>query len=366
MKIMTASIAALLTGVASMSLATPAQADDCLLDTNDDGDADTDVDTDGGAESDDETNLACGTDATATGSDAIAIGNQATADGGDAIAIGGNRDFTDANNNGIPDVNEDADPANDVNNTMAIGPSTTAVGGQAVAMGPGATAFGWRSVADAERATALGHLADAGGVRSVAVGEAANASGDGAIALGNESVASGANSVAIGNGATATNDGQVVVASLDTSTGSQVGPVFVVTADGNGTLGRSSGFATNEQVGANTAAIGMNRAMIDMNTSAITDLQDRTTLLFDLANANSQGIREANEGVALALAMESPVLLPRNRFGVAGGFGYYNNRVAGSASVAARISENAYLTGGVGVGFDEGEVGARAGFQAAW
>ena len=61
-----------------------------------------------------------------------------------------------------------------------------------------------------------------------------------------------------------------------------------------------------------------------------------------------------------------PVLMPTDSFGVAGGFGYYNDRIAGSASVAARVSDNAYLTGGIGIGFDEGKVGARAGFQSSW
>ena len=95
-------------------------------------------------------------------------------------------------------------------------------------------------------------------------------------------------------------------------------------------------------------------------------LQGQTATLFDLADQNARGVREANEGVAMALSMESPVLMPSDSFGVAGGFGYFNNRVAGSASFAARVGENAAFTGGVGVGFDEGEVGARAGFQMTW
>ena len=69
----------------------------------------------------------------ATGAGSIALGMSATANGGDAIAIGGFRDFVDANDNGIADANEDSDPTNDVRATMANGPSTTVVGGQAVA-----------------------------------------------------------------------------------------------------------------------------------------------------------------------------------------------------------------------------------------
>ncbi len=152
----------------------------------------------------------------------------------------------------------------------------------------------------------MGHLAAATGVRSVAVGEAANASGDGAVALGNEAIASGVNSVAIGNGATATADGQVVVASLDMSTGVQTGPINFVTADANGTLGLSSamgltGLASNNDVMANTAAIDVNSGLIATNTAniganaaAISELQGQNVALFDLANENAAGIREAN------------------------------------------------------------------------
>ena len=154
------------------------------------------------------------------------------------------------------------------------------------------------------------------------------------------------------------------MASLGASTASQTGTINVVTADSNGTLGVAStgglmGLALNSDVMANTGNIAANSA-------AIGALQGQTATLFDLASANAQGVREANEGVAMALSMESPVLMPTDSFGIAGGFGYYNDRVAGSASFAARISDNAAFTGGVGIGFDEGEVGARAGFQVTW
>ncbi|WP_340588689.1 hypothetical protein [Erythrobacter alti] len=116
----------------------------------------------------------------------------------------------------------------------------------------------------------------------------------------------------------------------------------------------------------NSGLIFTNSANIGANAAAIGALQGQTATLFDLANENAVGVREANEGAALALAMESPVLMPSDSFGIAGGFGYYNDRIAGSASVAARLSDNAYLTDGIGIGFDECKVGARAGFQASW
>jgi hypothetical protein len=68
----------------------------------------------------------------------------------------------------------------------------------------------------------------------------------------------------------------------------------------------------------------------------------------------------------MALAMESPHLPAGARFGVAGGLGYFQNRVAGTAAFAARVGEMSSFSAGVGVGLDSGEIGARAGFSAAW
>ncbi len=55
---------------------------------------------------------------------------------------------------------------------------------------------------------------------------------------------------------------------------------------------------------------------------------------------------------------------PRSRS--RGGFGYYNNRTAGTASFTARIGNMSSFSAGVGIGLNSGEVGARAGFQHAW
>jgi len=110
-----------------------------------------------------------------------------------------------------------------------------------------------------------------------------------------------------------------------------MGPIAVVTADCNGTLGVSSSsglsnLASFSDVQANSAGISNNAMLIAGNSMAITDLQDRQTMLFDLANQNSEQIRRANEGVALALSMKSPIVMPGQRVGVSGGLGYFKNR----------------------------------------
>jgi hypothetical protein len=219
----------------------------------------------------------------------------------------------------------------------------------------------------------------ASGVRSVSVGEAATATGSGAIAMGNQSVASGANSVAIGNGARAVNDGQVVIAGLDTSTASQTGTVFAVTTDSNGTLGRSalattaSVAAANASIAANTASIGANSAAITTANANIASLQTLTSnqtaqinTLFGQTAELRDAVDRANEGVAMALAMESPMLPAGTNFGLSGGVGYYDDQAAGTLAVSARVGTNMSVGAGLGVGFDSGEVGARGGFQIAW
>jgi len=253
--------------------------------------------------------------------------------------------------------------------TQAVGTSTTAVGGQALATATAATAYGWRAEATAERATAIGHLATASGVRSVALGEAAIASGEFATALGNQASATFANSTALGNGATTTRANQVVLGGAGTSvtigdiaasTAAQAGTIaggsiFVATTDASGTLGQGpavNSFATQTQLAATNANVAANAANIGT--------------LFDLTDLNRRDIRKANEGVAMALAMETPHLPAGTNVGLSGGLGYYQERVAGTMALAARVGQNASVSAGVGIGFDSGEVGARGGFQVAW
>jgi hypothetical protein len=67
---------------------TPAQADDCLLDTNNDGNADDNVDTDLNANSSGtDALLACGSNASAGGSNSTAIGANSTASGDFSAAL---------------------------------------------------------------------------------------------------------------------------------------------------------------------------------------------------------------------------------------------------------------------------------------
>jgi hypothetical protein len=157
-----------------------------------------------------------------------------------------------------------------------------------------------------------------------------------------------------------------------------------VTIGGAGSTVRFGGYTTagvlvndaSGNVSTNTTLLGQvatnttNIATLQTNVGALQTLTATHTTqiadLFDLSDINRRDIRKANEGVAMALAMETPYLPSGTNMGVAGGIGYYQNRLAGTAAVAARVGTNASVSAGVGLGFDSGEIGARAGFQAAW
>ncbi len=205
-----AGVLALIAG-ANLAITPPAFADDCLLDTNNDGDADSNVDTDGGADSGGfEFNLACGHDAIATSSSialgflsiatgltSTALGNDARATGFTSTAVGsgtGSGSFTSATGNQSTAVGSFA---------TAAGDFSTAVGSSASATGLDSTALGTDSSAAGGDSTALGRSASAAGSDSTALGYSANAGGDFSIALGNSASAGGGNSTALGHSASA-------------------------------------------------------------------------------------------------------------------------------------------------------------------
>ena len=169
-----AAVLALITG-ANMGLAPSAYADDCLLDTNNDGDADSNIDTDGGADSSGNIfSLACGVGATATGGDSTALGRDATASGDHSAAVG--RD------------------------SLASGLEASAYGKDSSATGIRSTALGYFATASGEGSTSVGQFATSTGVNSTALGRFTGTTGDNSTALGATSNAA-ASSVSVGHAA---------------------------------------------------------------------------------------------------------------------------------------------------------------------
>ncbi|MCX7865013.1 MAG: YadA C-terminal domain-containing protein, partial [Novosphingobium sp.] len=95
-------------------------------------------------------------------------------------------------------------------------------------------------------------------------------------------------------------------------------------------------------------------------------IEGQVTTLFDLTRSHDRRIDRANEGVAMALAMQTASLQPDSNFGMAGGVGYYEDRSAATLSFIGRGGSKSFVTAGVGVGFNSGSVGARGGFQIEW
>lgn len=161
----------------------------------------------------------------------------------------------------------------------------------------------------------------------------------------------------------------VTVGDLAASTAAQTGTTFFATVDGSGTLGQGvsvASLATQASLATTNANVASNTAAIGTANTNIASLQQLTAGQTLQINSLFSGLDKAYEGVAMGLAMESPMLPPGTTFGLSGGIGYFEDSTAGTMAFSARVGENASVSAGVGLGFDSGEVGARGGFQIAW
>ena len=95
-------------------------------------------------------------------------------------------------------------------------------------------------------------------------------------------------------------------------------------------------------------------------------LQDDVEILYDQNRRQNRQIDKANEGVAMALAMESPAVPEGSTFALSGGLGGYQGKNALSTAVSAAVGDKATVSAGLGYGLNSGEVGYRAGFQIAF
>ncbi len=98
----------------------------------------------------------------------------------------------------------------------------------------------------------------------------------------------------------------------------------------------------------------------------ITALENSVAGLFQHDRAQDRKIGKATEGVAMALALDSPSIPPGASFAMSGGIGGYDGKHALATAISAAIGEMATVSAGFGYGFSTHEVGYRAGFQIAW
>ncbi len=232
---------------------------------------------------------------------------------------------------------------------------TTATGASSIAIGAGAqtSAAGIASVA-------IGPSATAAGADTVAVGAASLASSASAIAIGRLSNASGIGSIAIGNTAAATADGSVALGQ-----GSIANQVNTVSVGASGTERRivnvAAGTATTDAVN-----LGQLNAVNAGLGNSLAALSNDSIELFQLANRSRSDIRDANEGVAMALAMDTPAIPAGAHVAVTGGIGYFKDRISFASAVSVAVGNMSSVSAGLGYGINSKQVGARAGFQLAW
>jgi hypothetical protein len=98
----------------------------------------------------------------------------------------------------------------------------------------------------------------------------------------------------------------------------------------------------------------------------ISNLQTQVDNLAEENRIQNRAIHKGFEGVAMALAMESPAVPAGATFAISGGVGGYNGRHSLATAISAAIGEKASVSAGFGYGLNSGEVGYRAGFQVAF
>lgn len=234
--------------------------------------------------------------------------------------------------------------------------AATAIGWSATAATINSIALGREATADGSQAIAIGAASEASGLNSIAIGVLANAMDDGAVAIGNASIAS-VNGVAVGNGASNgafTNSVALGAGSTNTANNQ-------VAVGGRTISGVAAGVAATDAVNVGQ----LNAAAAGINTS-IGALQASVGTLFDENRQQDRAISKANEGVAMALALDSPNVPAGSNFAVSGGIGGYQGKHSLASAISAAVGEKATLSAGLGYGLDSGEVGYRAGFQFAF
>jgi len=213
----------------------------------------------------------------------------------------------------------------------AVASGSTAVGGAAQATGANSAAFGADAATTGDNSTALGEQSLASGTGSTALGEGARATQSNAMALGAGAQSTAANQVMIG---TAANTYTLPGIASAASRTAQVGPVELVTTDAQGNLATDGG--------AFTGGVGTSLSRLDKQ------------------------IRENRDGIAMALALQSPSLAGAESYAFSAGWGGFDGGSAFAASGAVRIAPGAQLDGGIGIGLRENTLGGRLGVTFKW
>ncbi len=215
--------------------------------------------------------VACGEGATATGTNAIAIGKGSQAVGNEGnISIGAGSTANNSNGTAIgfgaqvtginsTAVGQGATASNEQttafgNGARATGNQATAIGSASQATGDQTVAVGRGNVADANRAVALGFFVKANGAFSTVVGNSATASSTAtqAVVIGSGTKASLANTTVIGSSASAEG---------------QAGDVALGQSSSTAAVNNSGTYRVNSTIGANTAAAITPKSVVSVGSA---------------------------------------------------------------------------------------------------
>lgn len=309
--------------------------------------------------------VAIGSGSRATGAGSISIGDGSSATAAGAVALGQDSIATNGHSMALGFKS-----AATGYNSMAIGPTAAATGSQSMATGifaraygDSATALGYAASSYGDDATTIGSRASAAGGGATAIGAGASTGGTQATAVGAGASAGHAGSTAVGANATTTGENQVVLGGagssvklgdVEASTAAQVGPVWVVTTDENGTLGRQAA-ASTQSVG----RVSMDLLQAVQITDARFDALDGRVAV--LEGSIAEVARESSGGIAAAMALAGTTIVPDSNLSVSFNLSTYQGKQGFSATVAGRIVERVYVTGGVAGSTVRGTTGGRVG-----
>lgn len=216
--------------------------------------------------------------------------------------------------------------------------------------------------ATGQDAVAGGHGAAASGNGATALGSGANAAGDGSVALGRNASATQAGSVAIGTGARTSRAGQVALGS-EQSTYTMAG---IASSASRAAQSGATQFITTDAAG-NLAASGYGPGNIAALEGRVDALGGRVGALESSVGRLQREMRGAYQGTAIALALTGAVLPAGKTFAVSTSFGTYRGETGFGASGVARVSDNLFVSGGVGFSTSgQANVAGRGGLTLAW
>ncbi len=209
-----------------------------------------------------DTQIAVGKGAEATGYDSTAIGHSANASGLDSIAAGvnstasgkwsvavGNKANAGAEGGIAIGSNAKAQADTQINNVDAI-----AIGRSAQTSGEDSIAMGMQAVASKNYSVAIGGYTKNTGIGAVAIGQQANVSGDYATAIGGYSAASKDYSTALGDYAKATGEQSTAIGAYSGASGNYSTATGML-AKAEGEIATAVGYQSNAQ-GAQATALG--------------------------------------------------------------------------------------------------------------